>query len=89
MACVHQVMLEDERSHPPMESALLDTCMTAEFLLENDEWLEDALEFFVHDLEGSIQLVEWEGMCRHERGIDALHLKDAEEALHTQPSTGA
>ncbi len=67
--------------------ALLDTCMTAQSLLENDERLEDAIKFLVHNLEGSLHLVKWEGMGRHERWIDALHLQHAQEAFHAQTAT--
>jgi hypothetical protein len=67
--------------------ALLDICMTAESHLENDERLEDAIELLVHHLKGSLHLVKGEGMGRHERGIDALHLQHAQEAFHAQPAT--
>src|SRR5258708_27071447 len=53
----------------------------AESLLEDDERLKDTVELFVHDLEGSLHLVKREGMGRHERGIDALHLQHAQEAF--------
>src|SRR5205807_6670012 len=56
-------------------------------LLENDERLEDAFEFLVHNLEGSLHLVKWEGMGRHERWIDALHFQHAQEAFHAQTAT--
>src|SRR3989441_359838 len=68
-------------------SALLDTCMTAASLLENDERLEDAIEFLVHNLKGSLHLVKGEGMGRHERWIDTLHLQHAQEAFHAQTAT--
>src|SRR6266487_1680254 len=68
-------------------SALLDTCLTAESLLENDERFEDAIEFFVHNLVGSLHLIKGEGMGRHERGIDALHLQHAQQAFHAQTAT--
>ena len=45
-------------------------------LLENDERLEDAIEFLVHNLECSLHLVKWEGMGRHERGIDARDMHE-------------
>jgi hypothetical protein len=61
--------------------------MTAESLLENDERLEDAIEFLVHNLEGSLHLVKWEGMGRHERWVDALHLQHPQEAFHAQTAT--
>src|SRR2546428_12130037 len=61
--------------------------MSAESLLENDERLEDAIEFLVHNLKGSLHLVKWEGMGRHERWIDALHLQHAQEAFHAQTAT--
>src|SRR5258708_23098603 len=67
--------------------ALLDTGMTAESLLENDERLEDAIEFFVHNLKGSLHLVKCEGMSRHGRWIDALHLHHAQEAFPAQTAT--
>src|SRR5205807_3497159 len=70
-------------------SALLDTGLTAESLLENDERFEDAIEFFVHNLVGSLHFVKGEGMGRHKRGIDALHLQHAQEAFHAQTATGA
>jgi hypothetical protein len=56
-------------------------------LLENDERLEDPVEFFVHNLEGSLHLVKGESMGRHERWIHALHLQHAQEAFHAQPAT--
>src|SRR6266480_4147219 len=59
----------------------------AESLLENNERLEDAIEFLVHNLKGSLHLVKWEGMGRHERWIDALHLQHAQEAFHAQTAT--
>src|SRR5438876_386237 len=59
----------------------------AESLLENDERLEDAIEFFVHNLKGSLHLVKCEGMGRHERWIDALHLQHAQQAFHAQTAT--
>src|SRR5437868_15101489 len=61
--------------------------MTAKSLLENDKRLEDAIEFFVHNLEGCLHLVKWESMGRHERWIDALHLQHAQEAFHAQTAT--
>src|SRR5437588_9824464 len=61
--------------------------MTAKPLLENDKRLEDAIEFFVHNLEGPLHLVKWESMGRHERWIDALHLQHAQEAFHAQTAT--
>ena len=65
-----------------------DMCLAAASSLKNDERLEDAVEFFVHDLEGSFHLVKREGMGRHERGIDALHLQHAQQAFHAQTATG-
>src|SRR5438067_11569764 len=59
----------------------------AESLLENDERLEDAIEILVHNLKGSLHLVKWEGMGRHERWIDALHLQHAQQAIHAQTAT--
>src|SRR5205814_6057613 len=59
----------------------------AESLLENDERLEDAIEFFVHNLKCSLHLVKCEGMGRHERWIDALHLQHTQEAFHAQTAT--
>ena len=56
-------------------------CIAAESPLEDDERLEDAIELFVHDLEGSLHLVKREGMGRHQRGIDALHLQHTQEAF--------
>src|SRR5258708_28245318 len=61
--------------------------MTAKSFLENDKRLEDAIEFFVHNLKGSLHLVKWEGMGRHERWIDALHLQHAQETFHAQTAT--
>src|SRR5260221_1885204 len=60
----------------------------AESLLENYERLEDTVELFVHDLEGSLHLVKREGMGCHQRGIDALHLQHTQQAFHTQTATG-
>src|SRR5260370_32721546 len=60
---------------------------TAESLLENDERLEDAIEFFVHNLEGSLHLVKSKGMGRHERCINALHLQHAHASLQSQTPT--
>jgi hypothetical protein len=34
--------------------------------LKNDQWLENTIEFFVHDLERSLHLVKQEGVRRHE-----------------------
>src|SRR5713101_30852 len=59
----------------------------SEIRLEDDERLEDTIELFVHDLERFLHLVKWEGMGRHERGIDALHLQHAQEAFHSQTAT--
>src|SRR6266852_2510383 len=59
----------------------------SEIRLEDDERLEDTIELFVHDLERFLHFVKWEGMGRHERGIDALHLQHAQEAFHAQPAT--
>jgi hypothetical protein len=62
--------------------------MTTESLLEDDERLEDAIEFFVHDLERFLHLVKREGMGRHECGVHTLHLQHAQEAFHAQPAAG-
>ena len=69
--------------------AFLGTCMAAESLLENDKRLQDAIEFFVHNLERSLHLVKREGMGGHERWIDSLHLQYSQQALHAQAATGA
>src|SRR5579875_2807218 len=68
-------------------SILLDTLLLAETFLENNERLENAIEFLVHDLERSLHLVKWEGMGRHKRWIDTLHLQHTQEAFHTQTTT--
>lgn len=75
---LHQAIL-CKRGSPELTfgRSALDMCMTAESPLENDEWLENTIEFFVHHLERSLHFVKWEGMGRHERGIDALHLQYA------------
>src|SRR5215469_12050572 len=65
----------------------LDAPVAAVSPLEDDERLEDTVELFVHNLESSLHLVKGEGMGRHERRIDALHLQHAQEALHTQTAT--
>ncbi len=42
--------------------------------LEDDEGLDDTIEFLIHDLKGFVQLIKGEGMRRHERGIEPLAL---------------
>src|SRR5260221_8517623 len=61
--------------------------VNAESLLENDERLEDTIEFFVHNLKGSLHLVKWEGMSRHGRWIAAFPLQHAQETFHAQTAS--
>jgi hypothetical protein len=42
--------------------------------LENNERLQNTIQFLIHDLKCSLYLLKGEGMGRHECWIDALHL---------------
>lgn len=48
-------------------------------LLEHDQWLEDAIKLFIHDLKRPLHLVKGEGMGRQEGGVYALHFEDTQQ----------
>lgn len=65
-------------------STLRDRHLRA-FQLENNKRLENAIEPVVHDLEGPFHLLKREGMGRHERRINALHLQQAQKERLARP----
>src|SRR6266516_6981881 len=53
-------------------------------LLEHNQWLQHTIQFLVHDLKGFIQFSERKRVSGHACGINALHLQQLQESLHTQ-----
>src|SRR6266568_5482746 len=56
-------------------------------LLEHNQRLQHTIQFLVHDLKGFIQLAERKCVSGHARGINALHLQQLQESLHTQSTS--